>query len=99
MFALTGFPRAHVGGNGGQPSFGDQLAIPHAVADIGAPAHKAAILVEVTQWTFGPRRGDFELIGGGKWIRLVEEGTQRFADALAVVEGHAFGPVDPNPQC
>src|SRR3982075_4315367 len=99
MFALTELQLDHVVGNGGQPSFGDQLAIPHAVADIGVPGHYAAILVEVTQWTFGPRRGDFELIAGGKWTRLVEEGAKRFADALAVVEGHAFGPVDPNPQC
>src|ERR1700694_6007282 len=98
MFAFAKLQLDHVVGNGGQPSFGDLLAVADAVPDISAPAHEAAVLVEVAQRTFGARRGGFELIAGGEGISLVEECTQRFADPLAVVEGHTLVPVDANPQ-
>ena len=72
MLAFAELQLDHVVGDGGQLSFRDLLAVAQAIADIGALAHEAAVLVEVAQRAFGARRGDFQLIAGGKWISLVE---------------------------
>src|SRR5712691_84562 len=86
----------HVVRNGGQASLGDLFAVTHTVADIGAPADEAPVLLEVAQRTLGARRGNLELVASGERIGLVEQGAQRFADALAVIERHTLGPVDPD---
>src|SRR5437762_9618780 len=98
MPPLTELQLDHVVGDGGEPSFGNLLTVAHAVADVGAPADKAAVLLEIAQRTLGARRGDLELISCGKWIGLVEQGAHRLADALAVIERHTLRPIDSDAQ-
>src|SRR5205823_12431464 len=98
MLPLPELQLDHVVGDGGEPSFSNLLTIAQAIADIGAPADEAAVLLEVAQRTLGARRGDLELISSGERIGLVEQGAHRLADALAVIERHTVGPLDPDAQ-
>src|SRR2546427_7043308 len=92
MFSLAQLQLDHVVGNGGQPSFGDLLAVSHAVADVGAPADEAAVLIEGAQRTLGAWRRGFELITWGKWIGLVEQRAQPPTHPFAVIEPHPRRP-------
>src|SRR5205823_10345622 len=98
MLPLPELQLDHVVGDGGEPSFSNLLTVAQAVADIGAPADEAAVLLEVAQRTLGARRGDLELISSGERSGLVERGAHRLAAALAVIERHPVGPANPAAQ-
>src|SRR6202011_3177272 len=98
MFAIAQLQLDHLLRHRGEPALGDLLALTQAIADIRPPTDEAPVLVEVAQWSLGTGRRDLEVIAGGQWIRLVEQGAQRLADALAIIERDALGPVDLHPQ-
>src|SRR2546423_4017383 len=81
-----------------QPAFGHLLVVTDAIADIGTTTDEAPVFVDGAEWSLSPGRRNLEVIPGGQRVRLVEQGAQRLADALAIVEGDALRPVDLHPQ-
>src|SRR6266550_1840832 len=98
MFSLAQLQLDHLLGNRTQPALSHLLVVPDAMADIGATADEASVLVEIAQWSLGTGRRNLEVVAGGQRVRLVEQGAQRLANALAIVEGDALRPVDLHPQ-